>query len=82
MRKLRRNVHNTRSNFGVWLDRQVDINISALEKASDISYVTISKLCKNQYYLPRFSTIAKVNKGLKTLGKDINLEDFINKKTS
>ena len=77
--KLRRNVHKARSNFGLWLDKQDDLTISALEKASDISYVTISKLCKNQNYLPRFSTIAKVNKGLKALGKDIDLKDFFAK---
>ena len=72
-----RNIHHTRSSFGVWLDEQEDINIYALEKASDISYVTILKLCKNQNYLPRFSTIAKVNNGLKVLGKEISLEDYL-----
>ncbi|MGE6685398.1 transcriptional regulator [Paenisporosarcina sp. NPDC076907] len=76
---MRSNVHKSRSNFGLWLDKQEDLTISALEKASDISYVTISKLCKDQNYLPRLSTIAKVNKGLKTLGKDIDLKDFFAK---
>ncbi|PUB14028.1 helix-turn-helix domain-containing protein [Paenisporosarcina sp. OV554] len=74
---MKRNRSEKRSHFGIWLDKQNDINISVLEEASKIGYATISKLCNNQNYLPRFSTIAKINKGLKELGKDINLNDFL-----
>jgi len=74
---LKRNLPQERSHFGVWLDKQKDINISVLEEASNIGYATISKLCTNPNYLPRFSTIAKINKGLKELGIDINLNDFL-----
>jgi hypothetical protein len=76
VRELQKNLRN-RSHFGVWLDKQKDININVLEEASNIGYATISKLCNNQNYLPRFSTIAKINNGLKELGKDINLSDFL-----
>lgn len=74
---MKRNLPEKRSQFGIWLDKQNDINISVLEEASNIGYATISKICNNQNYLPRFSTIAKINKGLKELGKDINLNDFL-----
>lgn len=74
---MQKNLRNKRSHFGVWLDKQKDINIYVLEEASNIGYATILKLCNNQNYLPRFSTIALINKGLKELGKDINLSDFL-----
>jgi hypothetical protein len=62
---------------GIIYENIKDINISVLEEASNIGYATISKLCNNQSSLPRFSTIAKINRGLKELGKDINLSDFL-----
>ncbi len=74
---MKRNLRKKRSSFGVWLDNQEDINIYALEEVSGISYSTICKLCNNPNYLPKFSTIAKLNKGLKELGKSIDLDDYI-----
>lgn len=74
---LKKNLRKKRSSFGVWLDNQEDISIYVLGEVSGISYSTISKLCNNPNYLPKFSTIAKINKGLKELGKSINLGDYI-----
>ena len=74
---MKRTLPQKRSHFGIWLDKHNYINIFVLEEASNIGYATISKICNNQNYLPRFSTIAKINKGLKELGKDINLNDFL-----
>jgi len=74
---LQRNLCGKRSNFGTWLDEQEDINIHLLEEASNIGYATIKKLCNNQNYLPRFSTIAKINHGLKMLGKSIEINDYL-----
>ncbi|WP_394189497.1 transcriptional regulator [Paenisporosarcina quisquiliarum] len=61
----------------MWLDEQEDINIHLLEEASNIGYATIKKICNNQNYLPRFSTLAKINHGLKMLGKSIEINDFL-----
>ncbi|WP_369757702.1 helix-turn-helix domain-containing protein [Paenisporosarcina sp. HGH0030] len=77
MKTLQKDLNNNRSNFGAWLDKQEDINIYSLEKASNIGYATIKKLCNNQNYLPRFSTIAKINHGLKMLGKNIEVNDYL-----
>lgn len=74
---MKRDLRKKRSSFGVWLDNQEDISIYVLEEASGISYSTICKLCNNPNYIPKFSTIAKINTGLKELGKTINLGDYI-----
>ncbi|TQR17547.1 helix-turn-helix domain-containing protein [Psychrobacillus vulpis] len=73
---MKKNLLNKKSSFGDWLDIQKDISIYVLEEASGISYSTISKLCNTPNYLPRFSTIAKINEGLKVLGKSVNLNDY------
>jgi hypothetical protein len=39
-----------RSNFGRWVDKQKDINELELERASNISRGTISKLCSDSNY--------------------------------
>ncbi|ASS97557.1 helix-turn-helix domain-containing protein [Peribacillus simplex] len=65
-----------RSNFGRWVDKQKDINKLELERASNLSRMTISKLCSDPDYRPRFSTVIKINQGLKKLGKNMDLNDF------
>ena len=71
------NLDKKRSNFGRWMDNQKDINKIELKRASNISRNTISKLCRDPEYRPRFSTVVKINQGLKKLGKDIDLNDFL-----
>ena len=66
-----------RSKFGVWFENQKDITKSELEKASNLSNGTIMKLFRDPQYRPRFSTIYKINQGLKKLGKDLNLNDYL-----
>ncbi|PAE41481.1 transcriptional regulator [Bacillus sp. 7884-1] len=65
-----------RSKFGKWMDEQKDINIFDLERVSNLSKSTILKLYFNQDYRPRFSTIIKINQGLKKLGKEIDINEF------
>ncbi|WP_370015470.1 transcriptional regulator [Peribacillus sp. B2I2] len=60
-----------RSNFGRWVDKQKDINELELERASNISRGTISKLCSDSNYRPKTSTVIKINQGLKKLDKYI-----------
>ncbi|USK62452.1 helix-turn-helix transcriptional regulator (plasmid) [Peribacillus asahii] len=70
------NLGKNRSNFGIWMDKQKDIKKVELERASNLSSNTISKLCSNPEYRPKFSTVIKINQGLKKLGKNIDLNDF------
>jgi predicted transcriptional regulator len=65
-----------KSKFGKWMDEQKGINIFELERVSNLSKSTILKLYYNQDYRPRFSTIFKINQGLKKLGKEIDLNEF------
>lgn len=66
-----------KSKFGVWFDNQKDITKSELEKATNLSNGTILKLFRDSKYRPRFSTIYKINQGLKKLGKDLNLNEYL-----
>ena len=67
-----------RTKFGYWLDSQKDINQSRVKEASGIGNGTIYRLCNDREFTPKYSTIAKVNKGLKKLKKDVRVEDFLN----
>lgn len=64
-----------RSKFGRWLDRQ-GISQAELVDKSKLSRATISKLCNDHTYKPKFSTITQIIKGLKKLDKNINENDF------
>lgn len=64
-----------RSKFGKWLDKQ-GITQGELEKAAKLSRGTISKVCNDKEYTPKFSTISQITRGLKKLGKNINENDF------
>lgn len=66
----------SKSKFGKWMDEQKGVNIFELVRVSKLSKSTILKLCYNQDYRPRFSTIIKINQGLKKLGKEIDLNEF------
>ncbi|MGZ0135660.1 helix-turn-helix domain-containing protein [Priestia megaterium] len=66
-----------RTRFGRWLDKQEDINQLGLEQATNLSRHTISRLCNDKQYIPKFSTVHKINRGLKRLKKDVKVEDFL-----
>lgn len=66
-----------RTKFGKWLDKQDDINQLELEKATKLSRPTISRLCNDENYIPKYSTIYRINKGLQKLKKDVKVEDFL-----
>jgi transcriptional regulator with XRE-family HTH domain len=65
-----------RSKFGKWLDNE-GITQLELERRSKLSRGTISKLCNDDSYRPKHSTIASVKKALKQLGKNVP-DDFFN----
>jgi Helix-turn-helix len=60
-----------RTKFGKWLDREGITQIE-LEKKSRLSRGTISKLCNDDNYRPKVSTVEKVKRALKQMGKDID----------
>ena len=57
----------SRSRFGKFLDEE-GITQTELQKKSKLSQGTISKLCNDDDYQPKLSTIVKVRKALKALG--------------
>lgn len=64
-----------RTEFGEWLDKS-GIKQLALEDASGLSRRTISRLCNDNTYRPKISTIQKVLQGLHKLGKNVKEQDF------
>ncbi|KAA0780908.1 MULTISPECIES: transcriptional regulator [Bacillus] len=64
-----------RTKFGRFLDRNGIAQIE-LERTSKLSTGTISKLCNDKRYKPKFSTITQIIKGLKKLGKNVDEYDF------
>ncbi|MEH7005058.1 transcriptional regulator [Priestia megaterium] len=66
-----------RTRFGRWLDKQEDINQLELENATKLSRPTISRLCNDKNYIPKYSTIYRINVGLRKLKKDVKVEDFL-----
>ncbi|MEB4895224.1 transcriptional regulator [Bacillus thuringiensis] len=64
-----------RTKFGRFLDRNGIAQIE-LERTSKLSTGTISKLCNDKRYKPKFSTITQIIKGLKKLGKHVDENDF------
>lgn len=59
-----------RSKFGIWLDKQ-EITQSELAKRSSVGDMTISRLCNDKDYMPKYSTITKIRKALSQLGHDL-----------
>ncbi|MEH7237296.1 helix-turn-helix domain-containing protein [Bacillus sp. JJ1562] len=59
-----------RTKFGRWLDRQ-GISQIELEEESKLSRRTISRLCNDEEYRPKFSTVTKIRRALKRFGKDV-----------
>lgn len=64
-----------RTKFGRYLDSNGIAQIE-LERTSKLSTGTVSKLCNDKKYRPKFSTITQIVKGLKKLGKNIDEHDF------
>ena len=59
-----------RSRFGKWLDKQ-DITQGELAKKAKVGDMTISRLCNDDSYSPKYSTIIKIKNALNKLGKDV-----------
>jgi transcriptional regulator with XRE-family HTH domain len=64
-----------RSKFGKWLDKR-GIKQIEIEERSGLSRGTVSKLCNDDNYRPKFETILRVEKALRSLGFDVDRNKF------
>lgn len=65
----------SRTKFGKWLDKK-EISQIELEQKSGLSRRTISRLCNDKEYRPKFETVTKVKKALKQLGEQTPPDDY------
>lgn len=66
-----------RSKFGKWVDRNGIVQ-NDIAKESGLSHTTISKMCNNKEYVPKWDTWVKVQRVLKSWGYDVDRDDFFN----
>jgi transcriptional regulator with XRE-family HTH domain len=59
-----------RTKFGKWLDRE-EITQIKLEEKSELSRRTISRLCNDKEYRPKYVTVTKIKKALSKFGKEV-----------
>ncbi len=64
------NVKKKRTKFGEWLDREGLTQIE-LEERAKLSRGTVSKLCNDKSYRPKYETTMKIQKALKSMGKSV-----------
>ncbi|WP_342540074.1 helix-turn-helix transcriptional regulator [Heyndrickxia sp. FSL K6-6286] len=60
----------SRSKLGKYLDRH-GITQTELAKKAKVGDMTVSRLCNEDDYRPKISTISKIKRALKTLGHDL-----------
>lgn len=60
----------SRTKFGRWLDRK-NITQFKIEEMSGLSRGTVSKLCNDKSYKPKYETIQRVKKALAKLGESV-----------
>lgn len=59
----------SRTKFGKWIDRE-GIQQNEVEKLSGLGRATISRLCNDKDYRPKFETVTKIKRGLEKIGKN------------
>ncbi|MGG4042368.1 helix-turn-helix domain-containing protein [Bacillus smithii] len=64
-----------RTKFGRWLDRQ-GIKQIEIEKKANLGRATVSRLCNDTDYRPKYETVLKIKKALKQLGHDVPPDDY------
>lgn len=64
-----------RTKFGKWLDH-IGVNQDDIAKHSRVSTATISRMCSERGYAPKYATFSKINKYLRKLGYDAEYDDF------
>ncbi|MBU8905588.1 transcriptional regulator [Desertibacillus haloalkaliphilus] len=65
-----------RTKFGEWLDKN-DIQQIDIQKEAKVGHGTMSRMCNEKEYKPKFSTFEKVRRSLKSKwGKKVEYDDF------
>jgi len=64
-----------RTKFGKWIDDE-GIKQIEVEQASGLGRATVSNMCNDKQYAPKYSTFEKVRRGLDELGYDVEYDDF------
>jgi predicted transcriptional regulator len=64
-----------RSKFGKWIDRK-GIKQEDIRKIAKIGNGTISDMCNKDDYSPRISTWVKVQRALRSMGHNVDRDDF------
>lgn len=64
-----------RSKFGKWLDREGIQQVEVAKKAN-VSTATITRICNEKEYVPKISTWVKVQRALKSMGYDVDRNNF------
>jgi DNA-binding XRE family transcriptional regulator len=64
-----------RSKFGKWVDENGIVQ-TEIAKQSGLSNTTISKMCNDENYVPKWETWIKVQKVLKSWGHNVERKDF------
>lgn len=65
-----------RSEFGRMLDNS-GYNQNDLAKVSKVNRTTISKLCNDESFSVKYSTGEKIKRGLKKLGIDKDVDEYL-----
>jgi hypothetical protein len=70
------NLGKKRSDFGKWLDSLGLYQRDVEENTESITRTTISRMCNDNGYKPKYSTIHEVRKSLKKLGYNLDTKKF------
>ncbi|MEK4031029.1 helix-turn-helix transcriptional regulator [Pseudobacillus sp. FSL P4-0506] len=65
----------SRTKFGKWIDRK-EISQIDLEVKAKLSRRTISRLCNDNAYTPKYETVTKIKKALQKIGKGLPPDDY------
>lgn len=66
-----------RSKFGKWVDKN-GIMQREIAKKAKISEMSLTRMCNDKDYVPKISTWVKVQRALKSMGYDVDRDNFFN----
>lgn len=64
-----------RSKFGKWMDKR-GVSQKEVAKKAKVSEMTLTRMCSDRDHMPRISTWVKVQRALKSMGYDVDRDDF------
>jgi transcriptional regulator with XRE-family HTH domain len=64
-----------RSKFGKWIDKK-GIKQREVAKKAKVSEMTLTRMCNEKDHVPKISTWVKVQRALKSMGYNVDRDDF------